>query len=418
MIMKNRLMVAAIAIMMSGCGLLDVTDPTAIEETDIATNSGADFLRADAVRRIYGAVQDVVLTTGLLTDELFGRSGDRREGGVESGLYTRLQEVRRATAIAIPAIEGRANASVKGPWLAEMFAVRGYTTLNLAEVFCAGFPLHDVVDFVPVYGDPLTTEEVFARARADFDSAAAHVGDNARIRNLTAVGLGRALLGLGKFAEAGQVVQSVPTEFVWEAEYSEALFPQRNFLGYLWSTNSPPGVGDKKGQNGLDFVSANDPRLPTQPSIHPFYTTLYGRQLYAAEKYTSYDSPIVIASGIEARLIEAEAALRAGDARWLNILNELRATRVNPGMPPLEDPGTNPSRVDLLFRERAFWLFATGHRLGDFRRLMAHYGRDSETLFPVGPYESAGFVYETATSFDFPAEQERTYNPAITGCTG
>ena len=81
---------------------------------------------------------------------------------------------------------------------------------------------------------------------------------------------------------------------------------------------------------------------------------------------------------MDARLIEAEAALAAGDvAGWLAKLNDLRAdvddlmtARVddyastlgmNPEAPntvlnPLVDPGTAAARVDLMFQERGFWL--------------------------------------------------------------
>ena len=34
------------------------------------------------------------------------------------------------------------------------------------------------------------------------------------------------------------------------------------------------------------------------------------------------------------------------------------------------DPGTPDGEQKLLFHERAFWLYLTGHRLGDMRRLM------------------------------------------------
>jgi len=52
-------------------------------------------------------------------------------------------------------------------------------------------------------------------------------------------------------------------------------------------------------------------------------------------------------------------------------LNALRADVNNNAASPrgAPDPGTQVGREDLLFRERAFWLFATGHRLGDLRRL-------------------------------------------------
>jgi hypothetical protein len=101
--------------------------------------------------------------------------------------------------------------------------------------------------------------------------------------------------------------------------------------------------------------------------------------------YNSFGSPIVDASGVEARLIEAEAALHAGDVgTWLSKLNALRAGTA--GLTPLSDPGTADAQVDLMFRERAFWMFGTAHRVGDLRRLVRQYGRAITSTFPTGPY--------------------------------
>ena len=70
-------------------------------------------------------------------------------------------------------------------------------------------------------------------------------------------------------------------------------------------------------------------------------------------KYNTLTSPVVHASGIEARLIEAEAALAGNDVTtWLAKLNAARATVA--GLAPLTDPGTATARVDLMFRERAY----------------------------------------------------------------
>ena len=57
-------------------------------------------------------------------------------------------------------------------------------------------------------------------------------------------------------------------------------------------------------------------------------------------------------------------------------------------MAPLADPGNFNARVDLLFRERAFWLYATGHRMGDMRRLLRNYQRTQASLWPVGAYKA------------------------------
>jgi len=121
----------------------------------------------------------------------------------------------------------------------------------------------------------------------------------------------------------------------------------------------------------------------------------------------------VVASGIEARLIEAEAALHGGDPNWLTTVNTLR-TLVN--LPSLAMPATPDAKLDTLYQERAFWLYLTGRRLGDLRRLMRNYGRSAESVFPTGAYPLGG-VYGAATSIPYVEANEEQYNPHITsGC--
>ncbi|MES3014396.1 MAG: RagB/SusD family nutrient uptake outer membrane protein, partial [Pseudomonadota bacterium] len=101
----------------------------------------------------------------------------------------------------------------------------------------------------------------------------------------------------------------------------------------------------------------------TKASRDDLSTPYYVQRLWPAR-----ESSVAIVSGQEARLIEAEAQLRAGNtAASLTTLNALRATFA--GMTPLTDAGTEASRVDQLFRERAFTLFGRGTRTGDMRRL-------------------------------------------------
>ena len=84
------------------------------------------------------------------------------------------------------------------------------------------------------------------------------------------------------------------------------------------------------------------------------------------------------------------------------------------GLAPLEDPGSPDARLDLLFRERAAWLFLTGHRQGDLRRLVRHYGRSAESTYPTGFYWQGG-RYGPHVELPIPPS-ERTYNPRFTGC--
>lgn len=418
----------------AGCGALDVSDPTAIEESDVGNATGADLLRRDAVTRLYAAVSVAVPATGLLADEFVGTLEgvlDRRESvlyeqaSAGGGGYTQWQEARRAATLALPQLRAHGARSSVEAHIGEMLAVRGLATAALAEGFCPGLPLHDIVDFTPVYGSPLSTEEVFERSLADLDSAVIYAADSATILNLARVARARALLGLGRFTDAANAASQVPTAFVWSAEYDNTsnTGSQINRLGFQAHPGSAKNVSvaDKEGGNGLDFITADDPRVTTVE------ITNFTGTARILTKYPNKGAPIVVASGIEARLIGAEAALSSG-GDWIGMLNALRTDGTqtngvwNPGtggvrgLPPLVDPGSSKARVDLLFRERAFWLFGTGHRLGDLRRLMSHYGRSSENVFSTGAYFLGG-SYGTATSIPFPAARETPFNPAVTGCT-
>ncbi len=425
-------------LLITGCGdLLTVPeDPTQIEESQLNDAQGAELLRRSALRWQNRAVTTGALSSGLLTDE-FMRDGppvsdpssagnqqllDMRQSALyelnpSSAFDTYLfwQLVREAANVALPKLEAYAADDVRGPYMGHMLALRGFASLRLAEYMCPGFPLHDVVDYKVVVGPPLTTEQALERALADLDSAVTLSVDSVRILNLARIGRARTLLNLGRYSEAAAAASGVPTGFVYNAEYSTATGDGQNvvsFVSFFWGTRV--AVSDREGGRGLDFVSANDPRAQTT-----FRRLAVDRvtRLHGVTKYPSLASPIVMVSGVEARLIEAEAALQANDAAtWLAKLNELRRTAITPALADTTDPGTQSGRVDLTFRERAFWLFATGSRLGDLRRLIRHYGRPSETVFPTGAYR-LGNAYGTATSIPFPARLETPFNSAVTGCT-
>jgi hypothetical protein len=98
----------------------------------------------------------------------------------------------------------------------------------------------------------------------------------------------------------------------------------------------------------------------------------------------------------------------------MDILNDLRSSVA---LPDLVLPATAAEQVDLLYRERAFWLYLTGRRLGDLRRLIRNYGRSAETVFPTGAYRFGG-TYGRATAIPFTVSIQRQYNAKITaGCT-
>jgi hypothetical protein len=282
------------------------------------------------------------------------------------------------------------------------FAMEAYTELMFGELFCSGVPLStSAFNQEFQYAPGSSTDDMLTHAVTLFDSALAKSSDSVRILNFARVGKGRALLQLGQFAAAATAVQAVPTTFTYNLEYSTSVSGQSNFIG---ANPTAATVIDREGVNGMPWVSAHDPRV--------VIVTTSG--VARAQKYLVGTTPITMASGVEARLIEAEAALHAGDIPgWTTVLNTLRATAITPAIPALTADSTTTAssamRIDVMFRERAFWLYATGHRQGDLRRLVHLYARDPEATYPIGPTYGTDFLAS-------PADAEAQYNPLYHGC--
>ena len=95
------------------------------------------------------------------------------------------------------------------------------------------------------------------------------------------------------------------------------------------------------------------------------------------------------------------------------------------GLAPLSDPGATLSgsaadsaRVALMFRERAFWLYLTGHRQGDLRRLLRQYSnvyRSQDQVYPTGLYAVFG-TGEYGTAVTAPISTAERVNPLFHGC--
>jgi hypothetical protein len=429
----------------AGCSVTDLTKvdtPSNIVATsDAATETGAIALYRGALTAFAGAyagndfVGGYTVMNGMLADE-FTSSNDvvnlrasNATTETSSHPYAKLSAARlnidRAT-YALARHASRVPASYRG----EMYALRGYIYVMMAELYCSGVPFSTVTaDERVVLGTPLTTHEMYEAAIAQFDSAITVAADSARIQNLAKVGKGRAQVGLGDFAAASQSVADVPTSFVSNVEFGGTTGLTSYWYLQGVSTFVSISIADHEGGNGLPFTSANDPRLPL---VTNGYVYIY--PAYLPKQYVAASSvPIPLASGVEARLIQAEAALDAGDTAWLATLNPLRTdstytvtgtdTAWNAGMggvaglAPLADPGNDVARVDLLFRERAFWLFATGHRTGDLRRLIREYGRTPSAVFPVGTNPYAPLppnVYGANINLE-PPEGELA-NPNYHGC--
>jgi hypothetical protein len=384
----------------------------------------------------YGAFVDAVLATGFFTDELSsGNSGcqassrctpdalDMRQftsaantAGSDVGepYYSELQQVRNSASLAIGAL----NAYYKNApqsWQGKLLAYQGYAEILLGDLFCSGVPL-STIDFSGdyTYHAGSTTSQVYANALARFNDALSLTIDSTQILNLVRVGRGRSLLALAQYDSAAKAVEKVPDGYSYQLLINWA--PGQ--IGQSLISSFGMALVDREGNNGLNYLSSGDPR--TAADI--FGSNAYGEPIYFPVKYggaTPGIAPITVASGVEARLIEAEVALHHGDVTtYLSKLNRARQLSVPIGHPlsAVQDPGTSPgdsARITTLFQERAFDLYLTGHRQGDLRREIQQYHRQEQLIYPSGNYPLGG-TYGSSISVPIPPQE--SVNPLFTGC--
>jgi hypothetical protein len=422
---------------------LQVTDPDIINPSDVVSPEAAVAVANGAIgtfRSTTGAGESTWLFGGLLADEWSTSSTfiqndetDQRQiqefNGSVTGMLRNLYRVRTRADQAVTALKAvRPDARAL---IAEMYLARGYSEMQLASDFCNGVPIGNGNATPPEDGVPKSNQELFAIAAASLDSGltfangtdAASVLMNRTLRVVRA----RVALARGDFAGAGTLVTGIPTAFQYQHTFSANA--GTNTIWGQGLSSRRYSVGDSAEgnarlitvRNAIPFASARDPRLPvvtpTTGSVNGQDGLTYTRTTTMWGQFSAVD----VANGVDARLIEAEAALKAGNVTsWLAIHNALRAAppklgEIQPAaMTALVDPGTEASRVSLHFREKAFWTFSRGQRLGDMRRLVRQYGRTVDNVFPQGVHYKGG---NYGADVNLPVVTDERNNPNFKGCT-
>jgi hypothetical protein len=407
---------AAFALPTGACSpteILEVQDPDIIDPANVRSAPGAQAVRVGALSRFNAATsgaESLFLLGGLFSDEWINGDSfiarqevDQRVITAENTFLTAANRtLHRARFSAEQAIELLAEFDPTAPtWqVGEMHLIKAFVVNLMAEHLCDGIVLSSVVDGRPEYGMPITTEAAFELALGYVDDGLAltygTTANDLRVLNALRLTRGRILTNLDRLAEATTAVTAVPTSFAYVMQHSQSTNDNA-----FWSFNNNArrySVGSSEGTNGINFATAADPRVPVcignDAQCRAINVTTNRRDdqstpVHVQMLWPTRDSPVTIMSGVAARLIEAEALLAAGNpTASLDTLNDLRAAVT--GLAALTDPGTDPLRLDQLFRERAFWLFGRGHRVGDMRRLIRQYGRASSTVFPVGAWHKGG----------------------------
>ncbi|HET7549683.1 MAG TPA: hypothetical protein VFK04_00220 [Gemmatimonadaceae bacterium] len=431
--------------------LLEPQNPGLIDPEAVASPEAAEALRVGALGRfrrlVSGCPGDECLwqESGTLADEYKNADFQNTRQDIDQRTITSnnptldydvITQIRGYIRDGITAMES--YLPERTAEIGELYMALGFVEMSLAENYCNGIPLGSTSNGEVTIGPPLSNAEVFDSASAHLDVALSTItgadDEGVFMRRAALITKARILVDQGRYDEAAALVplSAVPSgyQYLWSTNPADndddlGIWTLNNSIARITVSDSFDIINGEVNvvDNALPFASAGDPRVPVasgddvDPPVAPedgttpqFVQLLWGR-----------DDPIPVVSGIDARLIEAEAKLNASDIPgMMDILNDLRAAPPAIGnyqpaaMPALAEPDNQADATSLFFREKAFWTFGRGQRLSDLRRLIRQYGRSQEEVFPVGQYLKGGTY---GTDVNFPVGDEELANPNFHGCT-
>jgi starch-binding outer membrane protein, SusD/RagB family len=449
---------------LAGCQLdsvVQATDPDIIDPSFVQSSTGADGVRVGTLGRfnanttggesmfLYGGLMADEFTTGdtftqrIETDQ---RSLTPENGNVQTA-YRGIHLVRIGSQQARELLRRYPLPAGQLEWrLAEMYFTEAYMINMLAEHFCNGQPLSSIEGFVEQPSARIPTDSLYLIAQAKIDSGTTLIGtlataNDVRVRSALQILRARIALNQGNFALASTAAAAVPTTYAWEQEHN--LNVRTPGVWSLVNNQRRYIVSNNEGPLAMGFANATqDPRVPTcQPGTGGFNAAACGTTFSTTRPFDSGNTAVpnmryqliwdtdarnvALVSGLQARLYEAEAQNRQGNFATpttgaLAILNSLRATpptyvlpgRTVTGLTPLADPATADARRDLVFREKGFWLFGTGHRFGDLRRMQRQYSMTQTQVWPNGVWQ-INRVPGYGTDVTFPTPQAEANNRLV-----
>lgn len=371
----------------------DVERPGVVDGETIDPVIAASEFANSAYQNMMVAYGGVIIHGAWLTNESrvgdtfptrnqFGRrSISARNSTLEDEVWFPLGRAMATSQEALENMEALADKD-KNLNVARAALASGFTLQFMAETMCTG-----VID---PDGPEAGTQEILARAIERFirarDVATAAGSSGTAMANAAKVGLGRAYLQAGKKAEAAAAVAGVPDNFVYNAQYVDDP-ANRNRLGnrpFFYVTSR---VSLVTGPEWRAMADAGDPRITYEVVKTSTGATAKAQDgeldMYKQTKFPKWDSPIRLASGLEARYIEAEAG---DDAAKLKLINERRTAGKQAAFASADSKAIMMELMEQ--RGRDFWL--EGKRLGDWRR------QDATEDFPH-ILKSTGEYYKPAS---------------------
>lgn len=404
-----------LALPLSACGALDnalsVDAPSRIPASELEDPARARLLLNGAIGDFECALGSYIVAGGMMSGELVDAtqtaarwSYERRavrpdeslysRAGCEGlGVYTPIATARWTADNILKNLEGWTDAQVPDRLrlIATAAAYAGYSYTLLGEGFCSA-----AVD----QGPELTPAQVLEVAVQRFTRAieAAQAAGDDNILNMARVGRARALLDLGRVAEAGVDASRVPQSFA--GAYASASNISGRRQNRIFAQSNSGAVSVAEPYRSLSFGGVADPRVRVRDAGR---TATDGTPIFNQTKYAGFDAPIPIATWEEAQLILAEAKLAAGDvAGAVQIINTLHQRA---GLPAFSSASATEVMSHII-EERKRELFLEGQHLYDVNRYEL-------PLTPAAgtPYRKGG-EYGAQTCLPLP-DVERLNNPNL-----
>jgi hypothetical protein len=185
----------------------------------------------------------------------------------------------------------------------------------------------------------------------------AQAANDTDMLNMGHAGMARTKLDLKKWSEAAQFAAQVPPGYT---KYADRGTETARRWNKLWRLAEQQGAYTVS----IPYRTMNDPRVLVADAGRGAFNAEV--RLWVTKKYTSLSSPMRLASGIEANLIQAEALIQQGQiTAGLALIN---ARRSQVGLAPVT-AATQQDAINVVIDERRKELsFEGGHRLNDLLR--------------------------------------------------
>jgi hypothetical protein len=395
----------ALLLFITSCDdLLTVDTPSFVAATDLDNPQRAALIVNGAASDFEFAFQGYVLTGAIFGNELgdgtstaarwevdqrkVRTSSTRYVNGTDFGIYTPLSTARFTADDALKRLEGWSDTDVanRNQLIARAAAYAGYSYLLMGEAFCSvAFDL----------GPEQSRTDAFNLAVNRFNKAiqTASASGPSDILHMASIGLGRALLNLGRKADAANAVANVPNGFVFNVTASDDGNRRQNRIFQQFNSRS---VTVNPGYRNLMVDGVADPRVRTvdtgvnSANVHVF----------TSPKYAGFGSSIPLARTAEAKLIRAEAI---GGQTAVALINELRAVH---GLPSFASSNEQEIQAQVV-QERMREFFLESHNLYDLTRYNI-----SLSPTPGDRYRDQNETYGDMRCFPLP-DVERDNNPNI-----